>query len=411
MVQALEEKLESSNPQGQAQNASTYDSVCLLPQILDPAVLDKYTIIHDWIRKLREQRRKAPLIAHKGLYPLLTLAKKLQTSRDVIERLIELKQLRVNNDAYARWITLEPHSVAELISAVTKTPLSDILVEDTHYNPEKHRHTPIEHIKRLWNAYEGDRWFETFKSLQQKKIAAKKLKLPLLCEWHLIPRASVEKFLHVSSLTTAELNDHGFLIPKEGTFISRSLYNIVDTKALAQLFALLENVPLSKKLRYTSLDPTYSRIRANIINKRLIPYLREKDIVPTKDYTFPEVTEKTGIEESMLRSWVFTLKSFPSHEVPFRGDRTRAAVKGIDVVLHILQGEEKRQMDRKEIAELFGIAESSVDTLRLPPSKEGLYGSQQYVYPLYRMFASDISARYCRNARNSTAEEFSSPKS
>ena len=397
MAQVLEEKLESSNSHEQAQNALPPQAVYLLPQILDPAVLDTYAIVHNWIRKLREQHRKAPLIAHNGLYPLLTLAKKLQTSRTVIEQLIELKQLRVQENTYARWKTLEPRSIAELLSAVTKTQLSEILIDDTCYNPEKNIHTPIEHIKRLWNAYEGDRWFETFKSFQQKKITAKTLKLPLLCEWHLIPRASIEKFLQVSQLTTTELNDHGFLIPKEGTFVSRSSYNVVDTKALAQLFALLEDVPLSKKLRYTSIDPTYSRIRANIINKRLIPYLQQKDLAPTKDYTFPEITEITGIDESRLRSWVFTLRAFPSHEVPFQGDRTRAVVKGIDVALRILRGEEKRQMSRKEIAELFGIAENSVDTLRLPPTNDGLYGSQQYVYPLYRMFASDIRARYCRN--------------
>ena len=403
MTETLENKVESASVQSEEQNTSP-QAVYLLPPLLDPSVVDRTAAIHTWIRTMRKHT-KALLVVHNGLYPPHTLAQKLYTSKKMIEHLMELKQLRLreNTKEYARWTPLDPRSIAELLSAIYRKPLSEIFVEETRYNPEKHAYEPREHIRKLWRAYAGDHWFETFKAIQQEKITAGAVKLPLLCEWHLIPRATISKIIQVSQRTLKELDERGFLIPKEGTFTSRSLYNIVDTKALAQLFALLEDKPLSKKLRYTVLDSTFSRIRAHLINKRLVPYLQRHTIDPYKEYTIPQLEMKTGIDESTLRSWIYTLKAFPTTDVPFQGERTRVAVKGIDVALYALREEGKKQLTTKEVAGLFGITESQVDVLRLPLTEEGVYGAQQYVYPLYNVFASDIRKRYCKDSKRQHA--------
>jgi hypothetical protein len=111
--------------------------------------------------------------------------------------------------------------------------------------------------------------------------------------------------------------------------------------------------------------------------------------------------ELLHFSESKLRSFIFTVRNLPYENVPFAGTRTRVAVRGIDIALHELKGDRKKQYSAREVASLLSIPESQVDKLRLPPPRNGGYGTQQWVYPIYDAIAAAARTRFVK-------EQFSS---
>ncbi len=354
--------------------------------------------IQEWMYRIKHNVISLPYVASNGVYTKRGLKKKLRATNRIIRFLERQNALRLDTDKSRTTNKVYTNlSIANTISSASNRNIEEILLEDTHYNREKYSWEPHHHIKVLWSAYLGDRWFETFKEIQRRKIESRELKLPVLYEWQIIPRAVITRILKVSQKTFQELNKTGFLIPMNyEKFKSRSNKNFVHMKALAQFFALLEDTQLSRKFIPKERDNNYQDILAGINNKRLIPYLRENGLVTNRDYSVKELSEKTGIAESIIRSWIFMMKAIPFTRENYTEKRTRVLIKGIDFAFYALKGEErKKQMSKKDIAELFAIKEKQVESLHLPPVKE-LYGSQQYVYPLYDVFCFDIRRKYIK---------------
>jgi len=48
----------------------------------------------------------------------------------------------------------------------------------------------------------------------------------------------------------------------------------------------------------------------------------------------------------------------------------------------------------REVTDLLGLAESHLERLRLPPERNGGYGTQQWIYPLYDTIAAEARKRF-----------------
>lgn len=374
-----------------------FTKVLNLPLHLDPSSVDVYKPVHDWIRNIRGAGKKSKLVARNGLYVAKNLEGKFETSPEVIKLLLKSGVLRmadVSGKGHKQNIQVD--SVAELMSGIYNTPVSQTILEKSKYDPKIHEYKPREHILKLWDAYSGDFWFENFRDEQKNRNT----KLPIVCEWHLLPKDALSGELAISKKRISELEEYGFLIPRNGEFKAKSSGNLVEPVALAQLYALLDGEFISKKLKYTSEDITFARIRQEFINTRVVPALEKYNIDPIGNYQINRAGMKLGLSDSKIRSWIFSNNGVPYKQVPFQGNRTRTVVKGIDLVLRVLRETGKKQLTGKEVTDFFGIRSNQIDYLHLPKGTNGLYGTAQYINPLYDLFASNARSHYFRKRAN-----------
>lgn len=349
----------------------------------------------DWMGRLRDTYcRFYPRVVAHGEYPLRGVREKLCASRRIFHTLLDWGLLEIDSrHSCATQKCITPQSIARTVSAVYKLPLEEILVSDVQYSSASGR-TPEEHVKYLWNAYTGDRWLESYKTSAQQLLQS----FSPLRSWHAVTSGTLGSLLQVSRATVNELINHGFAIPQDGAFVLRSIHNRVHTRALAQFIALIKGKRIQDTYIELDCDSYFHDLTAKLINNRVLPYLRKKRLNPTRLYTLPELNELLGISEHRLRSFIFTMRNLPYVKVPARGTRTRVAVTGIDIALHELKGERKKQYSVREVAELLSISESRVDKLRLPPPRNGGYGTQQWVYPVYDLIADAARKRFIRDA-------------
>lgn len=356
--------------------------------------------INKWTDEFRKKSHFLPYVIARGTYSKHGLEKKLELTGHLISYLESKNALRRDSlKSRTTQRVYEQLSIAQTISAIFRIPVENILIEDTLYNSQNNKNSEEYFIKILWNAYKGETWFENFKRMEQEKISSKEVVLPLIREWQIIPRASLRRILKVSQKTIKELNNAGFLIPKDGKpFVSKGIDNFVHTKALARFFALLEDRELNDKYLPKDRDDNYQDILQSIINNRFIPYFNGQNILPEQQYSLDKINEKTGIAELKLRSWIFNNKGLPFSRIKYTQNRTRVSVSGIDLAIYNLRGERKKQMNVEDISLLFGIQNSQVKYLHLPPVSNGLYGSQQYVYPIYDVFCEDVKKKLVKNS-------------
>ncbi len=362
--------------------------------------------MQEWAFRMKHNIIFQPYVTGDGIYSKRGLRKKLKATNHVIEELVNQGALRQDSEkSNATRKIYTPLSITQTISSISKRAIEEILLKDPKYNKETYGWDEHHHVKVLWSAYLGDKWFEWFKDAQRRKIMQEVLKLPVIHEWQAMPRIALERILQISQKTFQELNNRGLIMAKNSErFKSKSSKNLIHTKALAQFFALLENTRLANKYVPKEKDSRYQDIAAGINNQRLLPYLRKYNLNPRKEYSVKELNEKTGLGESAIRSWAFLMHAFPFTRENYSGKRKRILIRGIDFALYALRKTEKeKQMSASDIARLFAIKESQVKFLCLPPAKNSLYGSQQYVFPLYNTFCSDIRKKYLGEIRSKRA--------
>ncbi len=345
----------------------------------------------DWKEQLElAYSRSHPYVVREGEYSKQGVREKLHASKGILEKLLEIGALRIDEaSSRATQKCIDPLSIAQTISALYHLPTEDILIKQSPYSPVANI-SPEHHLRKLWNAYTGERWFETFRSSVCQKIQD----LSPIREWQIIPRNSVHKILKISRNTARELEEHEFIIPKEKEFKNRSLHNFVDQRSFAYFIALLKGKHIQNTFIQKENDLYYQDIRALFINKRILPYLRKHELQPRCDYTISELSEKLNITANAIRSYLFTMHSLPFTRAPYQKNRVRVVIKGIDIALHQLKGERKKQYGVAEITSLFGIPQNHFEKLRLPSSGKDLYGTQQWVYPLYDTLTSGIRERF-----------------
>lgn len=348
------------------------------------------------LRNRMLKRKEMPLVIEHETYTRHALKRKLGLTLRDTRRLFSQRILCLDSALQrSKRLVVNTHSLAAFIALVYERSLREALIRDPRWEAsQKAGYSPREHIQRLWNAYQGSMQFESFKERHAHKRAASYL--PQVREWYVISRYTTSDWLISCNQTVSELSKKHLIIPRNGkSFLSRSLRNHVHTEAFAQLLSLLYHVPFEQIYLRTEDDGEFQSLLSRFFTLRVLPCLLHRQIGPWREYAYQRASEKTGLSSDMIRDVLRQRRLSWTAEDSYAKD----ALFGIDLALFSLKQPYKQQYTREDIAVLFGIRNDEVSKLHLPLSDAGFYGTRQYVYPLYDVFASSLRSQFFVTAK------------
>lgn len=366
-----------------------------------------------WISRVRRNYENAPLVVADETYFKIGVKRKLHIPSEIMSALTSSGIIRYSADGsvfHRSWgevRPLDPLSIAQVISNIFERPIEEVFLSSGALRGAVHSLPPDLRVQQLCQSYIGTNWFE-YTCRKQRNIL-KQSNIPTIREWYVIPASSLDNWLVLSPKYVAKLGRAGFLIPEHGGELkSKSMYNLLNTRSFAQLLAFFYKCSPDQIFIPTDRDKVFHSFRDKLLEGRVLPYLLEHGLAPWGSYTLPEVAAVTGRTEKDWQSRIFTSKGISYEHASYRKDRMRVALRGIDIALDVLRMPYKKQLSREDIAALFACTRYEVDTLHLPLSREGTYGGQQSVFPLYDKFRSNIRGLFLKNSETSNSEEKSS---
>lgn len=336
--------------------------------------------IRRWVEHPRNKPTQAPLTMKGEPYYKRGIRHKLHIGQPLLQTLQEENILALTTKGRNHYRD-HPYAVQKTLADVVSIgwnvdPLS-VLLE----NAERPKGTTIpQHVTHLCKAYEGTFWFDNLRRHYTRNV--QNGRRPCVREWQVIPRSSLDNWLCIDNQYRGKmLCEKGLIVRQDGEpFTPRSSDSIIHNEGFAALLAYLEQAPQEKIFLPAQQDKWYVELITNLVKQQVIPRLIKARLHPGLNYSCAHARMLTGVSSNTFKH------ARLEGQLPYMETRNpqEPSVKGIDIVLYSMRPKTHYSAPRATIAKTFGLAESEVDKLHLPHSRQGTIGHQQAVLPLWK---------------------------
>lgn len=340
----------------------------------------------NWTERL--QQFPLPLVTAEETYFRGGIQRKLRTSRrivtDKLSRYGLLRPRESDDFAYGGPTTRAPVStlsLAQTISWAFQQPIQEILIPERAFSRKEFlQQPPQERVITLFNAYTGCRWMERI--TKEQKLFSDLVK-PQVKPWQRISRYDLTRWFGggMANGAVRKLSEKGMVIPKGNSWTSKSLHNIVDREALAQLIALFHGVSLDDVL-VSDNDAYLNELAQTFFYNRLIPFMSAHNINVGDTYSIPEAAALLGIPYDRVRR---AAQCGTIRNTTFAGGNTK--LHGVDMAIFALKNTAKQVFTKRDVETLFGADRIDFRYLGMQSTIYGTRSRHHYVFPIYDLIA------------------------